>query len=72
MPGELGEQPRDDAQPVGAPVEREVRPAVRVTFGGRRREVRRIGEDPLEPTEPAGEVGPHRVDRQAFLPRRST
>jgi hypothetical protein len=54
--------PPRDIEAVGAAVEREVRPTIRVALPGRRGEVRGIGEDSVERAESGREVGADRGD----------
>ncbi len=63
----LGQRPDDtsrDAAAVRAAVEREPLPAVRLPRGGRGREVRGVGEDPVETCETSRQVRPHERDVQ--------
>jgi hypothetical protein len=60
---------------VRSPVQRGVRPTVGVSGGRWSRQVGRVREDPVEPTETGGQVGPDRLQRQALragpLPERA-
>jgi hypothetical protein len=68
MIGESRDDPLDDGETVAAAVEREVRPRVRVALVRAGRQVRRIGEDPIEPSESLGEVGANGVDPEVLVP----
>lgn len=69
MTGQRLEDPGERAAPVGAAVEREVLPSVRVPFRRTGRKVRRVREHAVEPTEPRREVRTDDVDREPFRPR---
>jgi hypothetical protein len=56
---ELREDPAGHRKPVNAAVQGEIRPRVRVPLPGDGREVRRIGEDAVEPPEAGREVSPN-------------
>jgi hypothetical protein len=62
------EQPGRGTQAVGPAVEREVDPSVRVPLPRPRGKVRRVREDPVEPSEAPREVGPHFLDAEAAVP----
>jgi hypothetical protein len=61
--------PAGDREPIRAAIEREVHPRVRVPLFGSGGKVRWVREDSIEPTEPAGEVGPDHRDRPPGVPR---
>jgi hypothetical protein len=58
MSGELCDEARDDPTAVRTSVKRKVLPPVGVALFGTGRKVRRVREDPVEPSETPGEVGP--------------
>ncbi|MCI4333008.1 MAG: hypothetical protein L3K01_04700, partial [Thermoplasmata archaeon] len=69
MLGERIEKSIRRSQPIRSPVEGQVHPSVRVPLRWRRGEVRGIREDPVEPPETVGEVGPHDRHVQPVGPR---
>ncbi len=70
MVAEVGEDPSRDRKAVPPAVQGEVRPGVRVPLRRAGREVRRVGEDPLEPSQPSGQVRSDDGDREPMRARR--
>jgi len=64
--GEAWHEPRRHAAAVRAPVQREVGPSVRILRAGRRRQVRRIADDPIDGPHAVGEVAAHAEDRESL------
>jgi hypothetical protein len=64
------EEPREDAAPVRPAVQGEIRPAVGVTLGRSRRQVRWVRQHALEPSQSAPEVGADDFHRQPRVSRR--
>jgi len=62
------EEAREDAATVLPPVQGEVRPGIRVPLSYLGREIRWVGEDPLEAPQTPREVGADQPDPNAFLP----
>lgn len=71
MLGELPDEARGDPAAVPATVERKVLPSVGVALLGTGRKVRRVREDPVEPSETPGQVGPDERQVDPFRPGRS-
>jgi hypothetical protein len=66
---ELRDDPTGHRKPVDATVQGEIRPGVRVPLRGDGREVRRIGEDAVEPPEAGREVGSNGRHASPVVPR---
>jgi hypothetical protein len=64
----VGNDPSRGREAVRPAVKGEVGPGVGVALVRLGRKVRRIGEDPVEPSETVGKVGPHDCDSQAPAP----
>jgi hypothetical protein len=61
-------EPRRDTTPVGAAIQGEVLPRVRISFAGFRGKIGWVRKDQVETSQPRREIGAHSFDGEPFVP----